>query len=275
MQMFSSKSKYYFLLFLLLVCVMVWWCLWELRKPGKFRVVFFDVGQGDSIFMEDSQKHQILIDGGIGKLVLSRLGRILPFFDRSLDLVILTHPDQDHLGGILEVLNKYQVDQVFYAGIVDESASYQEFLKILKEEKIKTAFPVAGEKLRLASGAYLNFLSPSDIAGKKFKDTNQSSFVIRLVNGEKEYLLTGDAGIDVETKLIKNNVYLRSDILKVGHHGSKNSTSDNFLKAVAADQAVISVGENKYGHPAPEVLERLNKMGIEILRTDEKGNVEY
>lgn len=254
---------------------MVWWCLWEAKKPAEFRVVFFDVGQGDSVFIEDSQKHQILIDGGIGKLVLSRLGRVMPFFDRSLDLVILTHPDMDHLGGILEVLKKYQVDQVFYTGIADESSGYQEFLKILEEEKIKTAFPFAGEKLRLADGVIMNFLSPGDVKGKKFKDTNQSSFVIRLVDGEKEYLLTGDAGIDVEKKLIKDNVYLAADILKVGHHGSKNSTSENFLKAVAPREAVISVGENKYGHPAPEVLERLNKMGIEILRTDEKGNIEH
>ncbi|MDP2918319.1 MAG: MBL fold metallo-hydrolase [bacterium] len=271
-----SKFKYYFLLFLLLMTVPVWWGVWEIKKPGEFRVIFFDVGQGDSIFIKDRKQHQILIDGGEGRTVLSRLGRVMPFFDRSLDLVILTHPDKDHLDGILEVLKKYQVNQVFYTGIAENSASYQEFLKILGEKKIKIAFPFSGQKLHLADGARLNFLSPSeDVTGKKFKDTNQTSFVIRLVNGEKEYLFTGDAGIDVETKLIKNNVYLRSDILKIGHHGSKNSTSENFLKAVSPRQAVISVGENKYGHPSPEVLGRLDKLGIEISRTDEKGNIEY
>jgi len=274
--MFPQKYKYYFLGLLAIVAVLFWWAVQEEKKPAQFRVVFFDVGQGDSIFIEDEMRHEILVDGGPGKAVLSKLGKEMPFFDRSLDLVILTHPDKDHLAGLLEVLKKYQVGEVFYNGIQDNSPYYQEFLKIIAEKKIPVAFPHLGQEVDLANNAHLDFLFPlTDIRGKKFKDTNDSSIVSRLVRGDREYLLTGDAGNGIEEEILKNNIYLQSDILKVAHHGSKNGTSENFLKAVGPQDAIISVGKNTYGHPNEAALERLQDWGAQILRTDEKGDIGY
>lgn len=274
--MFSQKYKYYFLGLLTIVAVLLWWAVGEIKKPAEFQVIFFDVGQGDSIFIEDEERHQILIDGGEGKMVLSKLGKVMPFFDRSLDAVILTHPNRDHLGGLIEVLERYKVDRVIYNGVESGDEYYKRFKGIIAKKNIAVSFPRYGEHIDLANDTHLDFLFPlEDLRDKKVKDLNNTSIVCRLVRGEKEYLLMGDAGLDEEAELISNNVYLKSDVLKVGHHGSKNSTSENFLKAVEPQAAIISVGKNTYGHPNEAALKRLQDLGAQILRTDERGDIKY
>ena len=259
-----------------MLTILGWWAVWEGGKPPKFRVIFYDVGQGDSIFIEDEERHQILIDGGEGKTVLSKLGKVMPFFDRSLDVVILTHPNRDHLGGLIEVLERYKVDRVIYNGVESDDEYYKRFKEIIARKNIAVSFPRYGEHIMLASNTHLDFLFPlEDLKDKKVKDLNNTSIVCRLARGEKEYLLMGDAGQDEEAELISNNVYLKSDVLKVGHHGSKNSTSENFLKAVEPQAAIISVGKNTYGHPNEAALKRLQDFGAQILRTDEKGDIKY
>lgn len=270
-----KKYQYYILIFLLGVTFLSWWAVWEMGRE-EFNIRFFSIGQGDSIFIEDEAHHQILIDGGEGKTVLEKLGEVLPFFDRSLDLVILTHPNRDHLGGILEVLEKYQVEKVIYTGVESEDVYYQKFKEILKQKNIPVFFIQEGWRINLSNGSYLDFLFPlENLKGQKMKDLNESSIVCRLVRGEKKYLLMGDAGFSTESALIRQNIYLKSDFLKIGHHGSKNATSKNFLKAVQPEVAIISVGENRYGHPHPELLERLQSLGIKVLRTDQGGDIEY
>lgn len=274
--MFPQKYKYYLLGLLTIVAVLFWWVVWEGEKPAQFQVVFFDVGQGDSIFIEDEERHQILIDGGEGKAVLSKLGKAMPFFDRSLDAVILTHPNRDHLGGLIEVLERYKVDRVIYNGVESDDEYYKRFKEIIAKKNIAVSFPRYGEHIMLANNTRLDFLFPlEDLKDKKVKDLNNTSIVCRLARGEKEYLLMGDAGQDEEAELISNNVYLKSDVLKVGHHGSKNSTSENFLKAVEPQAAIISVGKNTYGHPNEAILGRLQDLGAQILRTDERGDISY
>lgn len=274
--MFFPKYKYYFLGFLVSLALLAWWAVWETENGGEFRVIFFNVGQGDSIFIEDEGGHQILIDGGQGKSVLTKLGRELPFFDRSLDLVILTHPDKDHLEGLLEVLKRYKVEQVFYTGVRDPDPAYQKFQEIIQTKKISIAFPHYGQRVKLAGNAYLDFLWPlTAISGEETEKVNNTSLVCRLVDAEEEYLFTGDLEKEGEEEILQQNIYLESDILKVGHHGSKNSSTENFLKAVDPEIAVISVGENNYGHPHKATLERLEKMGVQVLRTDQKGDIEY
>lgn len=274
-RMSFKKYQYYILIFLLGVTCLSWWAVWETGKK-EFHIRFFSIGQGDSIFIEDEAGHQILIDGGENKIILEKLGEVLPFFDRSLDLVILTHPNRDHLGGILEVLEKYKVEKVIYTGVESDDAYYQKFKEILKQKNIPVFFVQEGWRINLTGGAYLDFLFPlENLKGQKMKDLNESSIVCRLVRGEKEYLLMGDADFSTESALIRQNIYLKSDLLKVGHHGSKNATSENFLKAVQPEVAIISVGENRYGHPHPELLERLQSLGIKVLRTDQEGDIEY
>lgn len=274
--MFFQRYKYYILGFLALLTILSWWAVWERQVQNEARIVFFDVGQGDSIFIQDEARHQVLIDGGPGRSILEKLGAAMPFFDHSLDLLILTHPNSDHLAGLVEVLQRYKVEQVLYTGVAGSDPYYQKFQEIIAEKKIPVNFPRAGQRIMLARGAYLEILFPfEDLRGKQVKDLNDISLVCRLVRGDKEYLLMGDAGVSAEKELLVHNVYLKSDVLKVGHHGSKTATSENFLKAVAPKIAVISVGENKYGHPTAAVLERLQNLAVEILRTDEKGDIEY
>lgn len=269
-----SKNKYYILGFLFAVTILVWWAVWEKQHSAGLRVMFFDVGQGDSILIEDAADHQILIDGGEGREVLEKLGKYLPFFDRSLDLVILTHPHQDHVAGLAEVLQRYRVSQVFLTGVPYDNAAYQEFKEVLKRKKIELSRPRYGQRILLAANAHLDFLYPfTENFEFDPEELNDTSIICRLVRGEKEYLLMADAGEEVETALIAHNVYLRADILKVGHHGSQYATQDNFLRAVRPQVGVISVGENKFGHPHPETLKRLESLGIRVRRTDLEGDI--
>ena len=262
---------------LTLITLLAWWAVYLGRLEGEFRVVFFDVGQGDAVFVQDKAGHQILIDGGEGDVILDKLGEVLPFFDRSLDLVILTHPHRDHVEGLVSVLKRYKVDLVLYTGVEYVSPYYQEFEELLLKKKIAFAFPHHNQRISLADGAYLDILFPWEVMdGKEVENPNNTSIVCRLVRGTEEYLLVGDAEEEVEAELIQNNVYLQSDVLKVGHHGSKTSSTANFLRAVEPEVAIISVGkENRFNHPHPIVLERLESFGIEVFRTDLEGDIEY
>jgi len=275
--MFSKKYQYYLLFILTLTTLLAWWAVYLGRGEGEFRVVFFDVGQGDATFIQDQAGHQILIDGGEGDLVLDKLGEILPFFDRSLDLVILTHPHRDHVEGLVSVLKRYKVDLVLYTGVEYTSPYYQEFEELLLKKKIIFAFSHHNQRISLADGAYIDILFPWEaMDGKEVENLNNTSIVCRLVRGPEEYLLVGDAEKEVEAELIQNNVYLQSDVLRVGHHGSKTSSTVDFLRAVEPEVAIISVGkENRFNHPHQDVLERLENFGIEVFRTDLEGDIAY
>ncbi len=271
-----KKNKYYILGFLFAVALLVWWAVGEKQNNAGLRVIFFDVNQGDSILIEDAADHQILIDGGEGREVLAKLGKYLPFYDRSLDLVILTHPHQDHVAGLVEVLKRYRVEQVLFTGIPYDQAGYGEFKAAVKEKGIKFSKPHYGQRIVLAEGAFLDFLFPGTEEFAFDPDKiNNTSIICRLVQGEQEYLFVGDAEGEVEDDLIAHHLYLQSDILKIGHHGSKTSSQENFLRAVKPKEAVISVGENKYNFPHTVVLERLRALGIEIKRTDLQGDIVY
>ncbi len=201
----------------------------------------------------------------------------MPFWDRTIDLVVLTHPDFDHISGLIEVLQRYQVENILWTGISCETAECQEWQELIKEDGANIYIAHAG--LRISGGrtsgrrSDLLVLYPFDnLEGKKVSNTNNTSIVARLVYGENSFLFTGDAYQAVERELIKGGGDIDSDILKVGHHGSKNSNSQEFIGAVSPEVAVISVGQdNKYGHPSPEVLQNL--AGIRVLRTDLDGDI--
>ncbi len=264
--------------------VLAWVGFFQLNQP-YLEVIFFDVGQGDSIFIETPQNQQILIDGGPGSAVLEKLGKEMPFWDRTIDLVILTHPDFDHISGLIEVLRRYQVENILWTGILCETAECQEWQKLIATEGANIYLAKAGQNIKLARNDLANFevLYPfENLEGKKVSNTNNTSIVARLVYGENSFLFTGDAYQSVERELIKRGDEIDSDILKVGHHGSKNSNSSEFIEAVSPQIAVISVGkDNKYGHPNQETLAILEKYGIStlnaphlnVLRTDINGDI--
>jgi len=276
-----KNRKFLFLIlgFLVFSNLIAWIIVFDLGKVRFLEVIFFDVGQGDAIFIETPSYHQILIDGGPDSTILEKLSKEMPFWDRSIDLIILTHPERDHLTGLIEVLEKYKVENILWTGIVRDTAEYKEWKKLIEEEKAEIFIAKAGQKISCLTWQIkqcdLEILQPFEsLEGKEFKDSNNTSIISKLVFGKNSFLFTGDAYKDVEGKLINKEAEIDSDVLKVAHHGSKTSSSEEFIKAVSPEIAVISAGrENKYGHPNQEVLELLEKYGIRVLRTDKDGDI--
>jgi len=278
MQKKAKNLIYSILGFLFFLNILAWLAVYDLNKSQFLEVNFFNVGQGDAILIETPQRHQILIDGGPSSVILEKLSKEMPFWDRTIDLIILTHPERDHLAGLIEVLKRYQVENILWTGIVRDTPEYQEWQKLIKEENAKIFIAKSGQKIKWSRTVLDHFevLHPfENLEGQEFKDSNNTSVIAKLVFGENSFLFTGDAYKSTEQELIDRGVDLNSDVLKVGHHGSKTSSSEEFIKNVSPEIAVISVGkDNTYGHPNPEVLETLKKYGIRILRTDLDGDIE-
>jgi len=263
------KSTSFLLGILFLANILAWTAVYELNQPQLLEVVFFDVGQGDSIFIETAQDIQILIDGGPGSTVLERLGEEMPFWDRSIDLIVLTHPEHDHVAGLIEILKAYQVENILWTGIERDGVEYGEWRECIKNEGARIIIARAGQQIK-AGSVSLDVLYPFEsLEGERTKSLNNTSIVIRLVFNDNSFLFTGDAFKSIERKLINENIELKSDVLKVGHHGSKTSSADEFIQEVLPEVAVIQAGrENPYGHPNQETLDTLTKYDIRILRTD-------
>ncbi|MFA5355563.1 MAG: ComEC/Rec2 family competence protein [Candidatus Paceibacterota bacterium] len=244
------------------------------RQP-YMEVVFFDVGQGDSIFIETASGQQILLDGGPDSTVLEKLEKEMPLFDRTIDLVILSHFDTDHLTGLLEVLKRYEVKNVLWNGAEKESAFLEEWNRLLSEEGANVLIAKRGLGLSLGEFEYIEVLYPLEsIEGELITDINNSSVVFKLVYGETSFLFPGDIYKETEGEILAAGLDLDADILKAAHHGSKTSTGEDFLLAVSPNAVVASCGAgNSYGHPHPEFLELLEKYGISIFRTDLKGDI--
>lgn len=289
--MLSKAQKYIcsVLGFLILANALAWIAIFELSRPKLLEITFFEVGQGDAIFIETPKGHQVLIDGGPDAKILEKLGKEMPFFDKSLDLLILTHPQKDHLGGLLFVLRDYEVERVLWTGVESETEGFKEWLKALEEEKAKTILAQKGLRIR-AGKVFIDILYPFEsLAGQESEYINDTSIVSHLSFGktsflnstkgriqgshEVRFLFTGDISSKIEKELVERDINLSSNVLKVPHHGSKYSSSEEFLQAVSPQLAVIQVGKNSYGHPTSEVLLRLEKLGINVLRTDESGDI--
>ncbi|MAZ40622.1 MBL fold metallo-hydrolase [bacterium] len=237
-------------------------------------VSFLDVDQGDAIFIEAPNGNQILIDGGPpnGK-VLRGLRKQMPFYDRSIDVVMATHPDQDHIGGLVDVLERYQVGLVIDSGVPNTTKVYKEKENILAQDEIHTIEGKRGTVLTLDEDLTLEILFPDRDLTET--DPNSASLVARLVYGEHEFLLTGDAPKSVEN-YVATLGNIESDVLKVGHHGSKTSTDVLLLGYVKPQFAVISAGgDNRYGHPHKEVTDRLEEFGVTTLITSELGTITF
>lgn len=270
----SSKTKWFSIALLFILAILIWLALLSEKPSDYLTVNFLDVGQGDAIFIEAPNHNQVLIDGGPGSAVLSQLGAIMPFYDREIDLLVSTHPDSDHLSGLVDVLEQYKVNQVLTTGVKGKTKEFEKWEEVLKDKNIMVEIARAGQVIKVSENISLNILSPDeDLDGKAAEDLNDTSIVGRLVYGDLEIMLTGDAEKKTEEELINGGGSLDSDILKVGHHGSKSSTSAEFLREVSPEAAVIQVGaNNRYRHPSREVLERLK--GIPIYRTDQNGRIE-
>ena len=251
------------------------WIYQQESRPHDLEVYFLDVGQGDSILIRTPDNQDILIDGGPGQTVLMRLAAVLPFWDRDIELMILTHPHDDHVAGLVPVLERYQVEQVWYTQAAYENPNYLEFQKIIQEKNIPHQKTFYGNKLEVGENLFLETLYPfSNMDLNEIENINNTSIINRLVYGETEFLFTGDAETEVEEILLHNQLDLHADLLKAGHHGSKTASSKEFLAAVQPKIVMIQCGlGNKFNHPHFKTLLALQEIGVEIFRNDLAGTI--
>ncbi len=275
--MSDTSQKNYALLFFLLILVVLNIYLLHLdlksRKTG-FTFAMLDIGQGDALFIESPTGTQVLFDAGPAKKILGPLRKVMSPFDRTIDAVVITNPDADHIGGFSEIFKNYTIGLVLGPGTINDSKVYKNLKDKVDSKNIPNILAKKGMKLDLGGGVVVDILFPDrDVSTW---NSNDGSVVARLSYGDTSVMLTGDSTIKTEKMILeqfKNND-LKSTILKVGHHGSRTSSGDAFVKAVAPIYALISDGkDNKYGHPHPEVLDVLSEIGAKILRTDLLGTI--
>jgi competence protein ComEC len=272
-EIIKKHRRFSLLAILAILNLFIWYQIYCEDRGGNLKVAFLDVGQGDATFIESPSGNQVLIDGGPNKKILSELGHVMPFYDRSIDLLIATHPDSDHINGLVDIFKNYDVGAVLVSGNECETAVCSEFEKAIKEKNIKEIIARKGMVINMGDNVFVQVLYPDRDVSKA--DSNDGSIVTKIIYGNESFLVTGDSPKKIEQYLA--SVYgekLKSNILRLGHHGSKTSTSENFLGFVAPEKAIISVGvNNHYGHPNKETLDLLAKFEIPIERTDQNGDI--
>lgn len=264
---------------LLLCTLCVWWAVIREERQGILTVSFLDIGQGDAIFIDAPSGRQVLIDGGPNRHVLRELSRVLPWYDRSIDVVIATHPDADHINGLVDVLARYRVSLIVVSSVADEEGADAAALKDAaakeSEEGARLLTAERGKIIDLGGGAYIEILFPDRNVAEV--ETNLGSVVARLVYGETAFLFTGDSPQSVEKYLVKlDGDMLESSVLKVGHHGSRTSSNELFVGFVAPEYAVYNRGcGNRYGHPHDEVREVFSRFEIPTFDTCTEGTITF
>ncbi|HXV26997.1 MAG TPA: ComEC/Rec2 family competence protein [Candidatus Paceibacterota bacterium] len=242
---------------------------------GTLTVRILDVGQGDAILIIAPNGNQVLVDGGPDSSVLAKLGAYLPEWDRDIELVVASHKHSDHISGLIAVLERYRAVHILQGYESYDSPAFRAWSNAVRDEGAQLTEAVAGTVVDVGSGVILTVLHPfASLKGTVTKDANNDSVVLLVEYGETSFLLTGDIEEEVEFALVSRGLPLDADILKVGHQGSKTSSTPAFLQAVSPELAVISVGaRNSYGHPHGVVLSRLEVMKIPYFRTDLSGDV--
>lgn len=293
------RKKKILIIILALIAINIYFlarAVFSFSLDDKMRVIFFDVGQGDaSLVMADGLN--ILIDGGPDKKVVEKLDKYLPFWDREIDIMVLTHPHADHVAGLIDVFKKYQVDEVWMTGVLHSSYEYLEFLEIARDSGMATRMVGRDAINRVSTtNIKIEILYPrEDLFEKTVDNLNNSSIVLRISYKDKSFLFAGDIEEEADAELcekplpirlhsaslragsshpLEGEGNIRSDVLKIAHHGSANASSQCFLEAVKPEITVISAGrDNDFGMPSLRILNRLERMGIEVFRTDEDGDV--
>lgn len=264
----------YVLAGLVVIGILFWAAI--VKAPDKQNhFYFFDVGQGDSEFIKTKDNFKILIDGGPDQKASEELSKVLPFYDKKIDLVILSHNHADHLNGLINILNHYQVNEFWFSGAIHTTKEYESLLQTLKDKKIKVATKKAGDNYQ-NNDLKIDFFYPiKDWVGKMPTDQHDATLVFKLTLGQTKILYTGDLNEKEEQEILDSKDDLSADILKIPHHGSASGLSEDFLAAINSQVAVISAGKNnKYGHPAPSTLKKLENKNIKIYRTDQSGTIE-
>jgi competence protein ComEC len=236
----------------------------------KVQYIQCDVKQGDAVLIQ-KRFAQVVYDTGDGDHIFECLERYMPFFDRTINLIIISHEDKDHRGSLSEIMKRYQVKYLIWNG--KKGNFSDEIDKYLTEEEglvVKSVKDISKVEL---SGIDISFIWPTDYKNLEEMEDNESSVVVKVDYQDFEILLTGDISEEIEKELVNGDNDLKADVIKISHHGSKKSSNNEFLTEVGATIATIGVGKNSYGHPNKEVIERLGNLGAQVWRTDEVGDI--
>ncbi|MMZ57729.1 ComEC family competence protein [compost metagenome] len=242
----------------------------ELPQHDRLRVIFLDVGQGASQLLISPSGRTMLVDAGNNDQEQIMVDYLRHYGVKRLDIVIGTHPDADHIGGLDRVIDNFEVGEIYMPKIQSNTKTFEYLLKSISKKGLKVKSAKSGLTLDWDEQVQVKMLAPVNTSD----DKNNMSAVVKLTFGSTSFLLTGDAERESEQDMISSGVDLRADVMLVGHHGSKSSTTAAFLKKVNPKYAVIQVGENSYGHPKQTILDRLSKAGVKVYRNDLQGTVE-
>ena len=269
----SVKNRLYLLsLSLLLIANYFLWQAIAFAYDNKLHIYFLDIGQGDAILIKTPDHKNILIDGGPDNSVVYQLSKVLPIWDRQIDLMVLTHPQADHVTGLLEVLDRFKVKEILATFAEYPTKTNQEWLTKTSSYDCVLNWADASDDYYFGE-VFWDTLWPIDLDSDS-GDINEDSVTARVSYGDYSVMLTGDIGFSTEDKLLDIYLDINSTVLKVGHHGSKHASSKDFLQSITPDIAVITVGENGYGHPSEETISRLESVGAKVYRTDTQGLIE-
>jgi len=243
-------------------------------KPDQLAHIYFlDVEQGDSILIKTADNQHILIDGGPSSTTIKLVDSILPPWKRKLDLVVLTHPHADHATGLIEVAKRYAIGEFLFNGLPYSTETYNTLLNLIESQDVDINIVDEDDRYNLGESV-LDIIHPFNSGLDTDANPNDTSIVAIFDYLDFELLLTGDISVGIENQLIQKSLISDIDVLKVGHQGSKTSTSQNFLDVAKPEVSVISVGHNSYGHPHSEVINRLKQFSTQVYRTDQNGTVE-
>lgn len=240
------------------------------KVDGNLIVDFIDVGQGDSILIRQGD-HAMLIDGGTSECKDDLLNFLKSENIQKFDYIVGTHPHEDHIGSLDDVINAYDFDTILFPKVTTTTKTFENLVNAVKNKNKKFTTPVSGNEYTLGDAKF-KILAPSS---DSYQSLNNYSIVIKLTYGENTFMFTGDAETLSETEMLNSFDDLTADVLKIGHHGSTTSTSKKFLNAVNPKYAVISVGkDNTYNHPTKTTMNKLEELKIPVYRTDEEGTIE-
>lgn len=255
---------------MIIIAAGVWWAV--IDGMPEMGVWFLDVGQGDSILLQDDHYVQVLVDGGQGRLVLSELDKVLPFWDRTIEAVFVTHPHADHIGGVVEVLKKYQVDQIFINPVEYQTEVIAELNRLINEQGAEEHTMYQGDQVQIGDILFESVWPKPNSVGDDINDLSQ---VLLVHFGELELLLTADYELNESSfqKISRHLNQARIDVLKVPHQGNAHSLTRVILDKIDPKVAIISVGENTFGHPDPAIVEMIRKNEVDLYQTNENGTI--
>lgn len=275
--MFNKLQKFLYI-FGIVALVIIIVLFWLYYAPAKeLSVSFLDVGQGDAILIQSPFGQNILIDGGPDDKVIAELSKELAWHDRTIDLMILTHPHDDHVNGLNFILDRFAVNKILYTGVSHTAPGYIDWLEKIKAKKIPLLIVDRPQSINLGENCRLEIIYPfTSFLGKATDNLNNTSIVAKLIYQDTVILLTGDIEEEAEKEIIQKNTNISAQVMKAAHHGSNTSNTEDFLKAVKPNSVVISAGkDNQFNHPSRRVIKRLERSGVEIYRTDNDGTIKF